>query len=215
MHIVHRHEFRPPFFASRPSDFPGVSAEDIVVLCFLLIFDAAVVNTLIKAALTPPGLTSWKIPGFVIMLLVVGICVSATIVKAMDMVQKEWYRRSGLAWLRTETLPQRTEHAAEMIHEATRLVEELQTELADRTALLEHVRHQAAETTQRITDMEELSQLSEQTKRTLNKYFDELLKKRLETLEYGARRRDWLLGTVGALAFGIIAILLSHYLFGF
>ena len=124
-------------------------------------------------------------------------------------------RQEDLARLRADSLPERAKHAASVLQEATTLVEELQAELTARTALLEDVKRQVAETNQRAAEMKKLSHVDEETTRILNKYFDEALKSRLETLEYGARRREWLLGTVGALAFGIIAILFAHFVLGF
>jgi hypothetical protein len=124
-------------------------------------------------------------------------------------------RRERLAQLRADALPERAKHAAQVLQEATGLVTELQAELAARTVLLEDVQRQVAEANRRVGDMEKLSRVDSETTTVLNKYFDEALTSRLETLERSARRREWLLGTVGALLFGITAILLSHYLFGF
>lgn len=63
--------------------------------------------------------------------------------------------------------------------------------------------------------MEVLSHVDEETTQAINRYFDEALVRRLGDLERGARRREWLLGTIGAVSFGIISILVAHYLFGF
>jgi hypothetical protein len=124
-------------------------------------------------------------------------------------------RRQELARLRANSLPDRAKHAAQVLQEATTLVEELQAELTARTALLEDVRRQVAETTERAADMARLSAVDEETTRVLNKYFDEALKHRLGELEHSARGREWLIGTVVAVAIGILAILFSHFVLGF
>jgi hypothetical protein len=124
-------------------------------------------------------------------------------------------RHAYLAWLRIGSLPERAKHAAEVLREATTLVEELQAELTARTALLEDVRRQVAETTERATDMQQLAKVDDETTRILNRYFDEALKRRLESLEHSARGREWLIGTVVAVPVGILVILLAHFAFGF
>jgi hypothetical protein len=125
------------------------------------------------------------------------------------------HRQARLAQIRADTLPERTKVAARKLREATTVVEELQSELDARIALLEGIRFQVAEATERAADMEKLSYIDDETTRALNKYFDVALKDRLEALEQGARRREWLIGTVVAVAAGIITILVSHFLFGF
>lgn len=124
-------------------------------------------------------------------------------------------RRAALAELRSSTFPHRVNVASTALREATLLVEELRAELEARMALLQDVRRQVEDTEQRARDVERLSHVDESTSQALNRYFDEALARRLGDLERESRRRDYLLGTFGALAFGIAAILLSHYLFGF
>ena len=106
-------------------------------------------------------------------------------------------------------------HAARVLQEATSLVEELQVELIARTALLEDLRCQAAETAERVADMEQLAKVDAKTSRVLNRYLDEALERRLGILEQSARRREWLIGTIVAVAVGVIAILFGHFVFGF
>jgi len=124
-------------------------------------------------------------------------------------------RRVALAELRSSTFSQRANIATVALHEATLLVEELRAELEARMALLADVKRQVESTEERAREIKNLAQVDEETTRTLNRYFDEALARRLGELERGAKRREWLLGTVGALAFGITAILVAHYLFGF
>jgi hypothetical protein len=124
-------------------------------------------------------------------------------------------RRERLAQLRAVTLPDRARHAAEVLQQATRLVEELQAELTARTALLEDVKRQAEQAAKRAGDMEKLSSVDDETTRILNTYFDEALKHRLEVLERVSRQREWFIGTVVAMAVGVIAILCAHYFLGF
>jgi hypothetical protein len=124
-------------------------------------------------------------------------------------------RRATLAELRSATFPQRADLATAALKEATVIVEELKTELEARMALLAEVKRQIEDTEQRAREMERLSLIDEDTTRTLNRYFDEALARRLGDLERGSRRREWLIGTIGALSFGVIAILVVHYLFGF
>jgi hypothetical protein len=123
--------------------------------------------------------------------------------------------RARLAQLRAESLPDRAKRAAQVLQEAITLVEELKSELDARTALLASIKRQAAEATERATDMAKLSHVDEETTRVLNKYFDEALKSRLEALERGARGREWLIGTVLAVVAGVVAILVAHFALGF
>jgi predicted nuclease with TOPRIM domain len=123
--------------------------------------------------------------------------------------------RRRLAELRASSLPERAKHAARALQEAVTLVEDLRSELDARTALLEDIRRQVAEATERASDMEKLSHVDEETTRLLNKYFDEALKSRLAALERGARGREWFIGTVVALVIGVGVILLSNYVLGF
>jgi hypothetical protein len=123
--------------------------------------------------------------------------------------------RTRLAQLRAESLPDRAKRAAQVLQEAITLVEELKSELDARTALLASIKRQAAEATERATDMAKLSHVDEETTRVLNKYFDEALKSRLEVLERDARGREWLIGTVVAVVAGIVAILVAHFALGF
>ena len=124
-------------------------------------------------------------------------------------------RRAWLAHLRADSLSERATHAARVLQEATSLVEELQVELIARTALLEDLRCQAAETAERVADMEQLAKVDAKTSRVLNRYLDEALERRLGILEQSARRREWLIGTIVAVAVGVIAILFGHFVFGF
>jgi hypothetical protein len=124
-------------------------------------------------------------------------------------------QQDRLAALRAGSLPERAEHAAEVLQEATTLVQDLQAELAARTALLEEVKRRAAETSRRVEDLERLSHVDDETTRAFNNLLDEALKRRLEDLERGARQREWFIGTVVAVVVGVVAILVSHFVLGF
>jgi hypothetical protein len=124
-------------------------------------------------------------------------------------------RREALAQLHSSMLSTRAIQASIALQEATQLVEELRAELEARTTLLDDVKRQVADASQRAQEIEKLTQVDEETTQILNRYFDEALSKRLSNLEQGSRRREWLLGTFGALASGVIAILVAHYMFGF
>ena len=124
-------------------------------------------------------------------------------------------RQKALAELRSSFLSGRAAQASIALQEAVQLYEELRVELEARTALLEDVKRQVADTSRRAQEIEQLTRVDEETTRILNRYFDEALSRRLRDLEHGSRRREWLLGTFGALACGIIAILVAHYLFGY
>jgi hypothetical protein len=124
-------------------------------------------------------------------------------------------RRERLAKFRADGLPERAKHVAQVLQEATTLVEELQAELSARTTLLERAKQQLDETARRTADMQRLTEEDPEIIRIVNEGWDQVLERRIGKLERGAICREVLLGTVGAVAFGIIAILLSHYLFGF
>jgi hypothetical protein len=124
-------------------------------------------------------------------------------------------RREVLAELRSSLLSGRAAQASIALQEATQLYEELRVELEARTALLEDVKRQVADTSRRAQEIEKLTRVDEETTQILNRYFDEALSRRLRDFERDSRRREWLLGTLGALACGVIAILAAHYLFGY
>lgn len=124
-------------------------------------------------------------------------------------------RQEALAQLRSSMLSRRAAQASIALQEAMQLYEELRVELEARTALLEDVQRQVADTSKRAQEIEKLTKVDEETTQILNRYFDEALSRRLRDLEHGSRRREWLLGTFGALACGIVAILAAHYLFGY
>lgn len=114
-----------------------------------------------------------------------------------------------------DSLPERARYAAKVLREATTLVQELQTELTARTALLEDVRRRVAETSQQAEELEKLSHIDDETARAFNNLLDQALKHRLDDLERGARQREWIIGTVVAVAVGFIAILVAHFAVGF
>lgn len=124
-------------------------------------------------------------------------------------------RRDLLAQLRTDALPERAQHAARVLNEATTLIEELQSELSTRTALLEYAKRQLDETSQRATDVEKFLQVNEEDVRAVSKIVED----RLEARERVASRREWIIGTVVAapiaIVFGVVAILVGHYVFGY
>ena len=120
--------------------------------------------------------------------------------------------RRRFAELRADRLPERVKCAARALKEVTVLVEDLKTELSARTALLDNLKQQEADTAQRAADMDKFD---EDTKRILNNLVDSALKGRLNEIEQSTRRREWFIGTVIAAAVGVIAILISHIVFGF
>jgi hypothetical protein len=124
-------------------------------------------------------------------------------------------RKSQLAELRADTLPDRAKRAAQVLQQAVTLFGELQAELDTRAALLTHAKQQLAETTQQAADMQRLAAEDPEILCIVNEGWDRALERRFGTFERGARRREWLIGTVVAIAVGVIAILLSHFLFGF
>lgn len=123
-------------------------------------------------------------------------------------------QQERLAALRADSLPERAEHAAEVLLEATTLVEELQDELTARTDLLKDVQRQVKEGRLEVDKLEKLSQVDAQTARAFQALMDETLKRQLEELERAARKREWAIGTVVAVPAGIIGILLSHFVLG-
>jgi hypothetical protein len=124
-------------------------------------------------------------------------------------------RRERLAQLASPALPDRAKRAAEALEEATLLFDALRTELDTRAAMLDDAKKQLAETTRRTDDLQRLAREDPEIIRMVDTRWDEALDRRFRVLERGALLRELLLGTVGAVVFGLIAILLSHYFFGF
>jgi len=120
-----------------------------------------------------------------------------------------------LAAIRAGSLPERAKHAAEVLQEATTLVQELQDELTARTELLEDVRRRVEEASRRAEDMQKLSQVEDQTVRAVNNLMDQALKRRLDDLKREARQREWIIGTLVAFVVGIIVILVAHFVLSF
>ena len=144
-------------------------------------------------------------------LLIFAVICSASCVLFLASRVRPRVHYSVVTELQAGSLSERAKQATSSLQEATTLVHELTQELTARSALLEDVKRQVAEAKQRAEDMDKLAQVDEKTTRILNKYFDEALARRLNDVESGSRRREWLLGTVGAVAFGLIAILVAHF----
>jgi DNA-binding ferritin-like protein len=124
-------------------------------------------------------------------------------------------RRRQLAQLRADTVPERARQAAEALQRAMTLFAELQAEMDTRAALLEQAKQQMAETRQQTEDLQRLAAADPELLRVADERWDRAVARRFSEFERGARQREWMIGTVVAVVVGIVAILLSHYLFGF
>jgi hypothetical protein len=71
------------------------------------------------------------------------------------------------------------------------------------------------EASRQAEDREKISHVDDETARAFNNLLDQALKRRLDDLERTARQREWLIGTVVAVAVGIVSILVSHFVLGF
>jgi len=124
--------------------------------------------------------------------------------------------RAYLAQFRTSELPERAKRAAQALHEAITLVEELRAELDARTALLHDLTRDAEEQRQQAHDIAVLDQMDAETADSVNRLIDRMLQRRLSDLERGTKRREWLLATVVsglvALVMGVLATLLVQHL---
>lgn len=116
-----------------------------------------------------------------------------------------------LAALRAGSLPERAEHAAEVLQEATTLVQELQDELTARTELLEDVRRRVEEASRQAEDLEKVAQFDDETVRAVDNLVDQVIKRRLGDV----KREGRIIGTVGAFVVGIIVIVVAHFVLGF
>lgn len=72
-----------------------------------------------------------------------------------------------------------------------------------------------AETRQQTEDLQRLAAADPGLLRVADERLDRAVARRFIEFERGARQREWMIGTVVAVAAGIVAILLSHYLFAF
>jgi signal transduction histidine kinase len=202
---------------SLPKSIPSLSTSDILGVIVGLLLSAFVLTGAISTVVNSQTNLSHRtvVEHAIILFVFAAMLLGGTAFLCWDARATLRYRRLVLSEFRASLLSVRARRAGQALQEATVLVEELKTELDARTALLEDIRRQVEKTNRRAEDMEQLARVDDETTRILNRYFDEALKSRLGDLEHGAKRREWLLGTIGALLFGIIAILLSHYLFGF
>lgn len=124
--------------------------------------------------------SDWPAISWAIVSAVPALTVIATV---QDIAEKLWGRRHDLVALRSTTLPERAKHASEVLREATKLVQELQSALDERTDLLEEISRKVTEETERTSDVEKLSHIDEETKQLFNKYFDDAVRQHLETFE--------------------------------
>jgi F0F1-type ATP synthase assembly protein I len=105
------------------------------------------------------------------------------------------------------------------LQRARDLLDELQSEVAARAAIIEGLAAQTQQAEQRATDASARAGLSEKESEAVDALLVSALKTRLAELERSARRREWGLATIVALIIGLIvgvaSILISHFAFGF
>ncbi|MBS2548796.1 hypothetical protein KGQ19_18175 [Catenulispora sp. NL8] len=95
------------------------------------------------------------------------------------------------------------------------LLEDLQAEVKAKIALIDGLEARTLVAEGRASDAEIRAALNEEQAKAVDSYLDRAVKHRIGELERSARRREWGLATVVALAVGVASILLSHYLFSF
>jgi hypothetical protein len=159
-----------------------------------------------------PGVIKGVLAGYALS----GACTllaAATIIRQARTQLQE--RRRQLAELKAGTLPERARQATQALQRAMSLSAELQAEMDTRTALLEQARQQVAETRQQTEDLQHLAAADPELLRITNERWDRGAARRFSEFERGARQREWVIGTVVAVAAGIVAILVSRFLFGF
>lgn len=123
--------------------------------------------------------------------------------------------RRALRATRRSPLEQRAALVAETVTYAGRLLDSLQREIAARSAIVQALADEVEASKTEAEHAAQLAQLNDQQARAVNAYLDRLLAARLDTMERHARRREWTLATIVALAVGVASILAAHFLVGF
>lgn len=112
-------------------------------------------------------------------------------------------------------LAERAQGVTDALTKAGELLEELQTEVKARSAIIDGLASQTKEAEQRAEDAVRRAALNEEQAKAVDAYLDRALKNRLTELDRTASRREWVIGTVVCLIVGIASILIAHFLFGF
>lgn len=112
-------------------------------------------------------------------------------------------------------LAERAQEVSDALIKVGALIAELQAEVAARTALIESLATKAQDAEHRADEALRRADLSEEEAKAVDAYLSKALTVQLSEVERKSRRREWGLATLGALIIGVIAILISHFLFGF
>ena len=201
----------PPSRRASPVPFTFIAFAVSLSVCGIVVV-ACVTWGLARHSSALPGVIKGTLMGYEAM----GVCALTAAGLIFRQVREQFQeRRRQLAELKADTLPERARQAAQALQQAMRLAAELQAEMDTRTALLEQARQQMAETRQQTEDLQHLAEADPELLRVTDERWDRAIARRFSEFERGARQREWTIGTVVAVAVGIVAILLSHYLFGF
>jgi predicted nucleic acid-binding Zn-ribbon protein len=118
-----------------------------------------------------------------------------------------------------DPLDVRAREVGEALQRARDLLDELQSEVTARAAIIESLATQTVQAEQRAAEASERAGLSEKASEAVDALLVSAMKTRLGELERTARRREWGLATIVALIIGLIvgvaSILISHFAFGF
>jgi DNA-binding ferritin-like protein len=194
----------PPSRKASPVPFAFIAFAVSLSVCGIVVV-ACVTWGLARHSSALPGVIRGTLVGCEVM----GVCtLTASGLIFRQVCGQFQERRRQLTELKADTLPERARQAAQALQQAMRLAAELQAEMDTRTALLEQARQQTE-------DLQRLAEADPRLLRVTDERWDRAVARRFSEFERGARQREWTIGTVVAVAAGIVAILLSHYLLGF
>lgn len=112
-------------------------------------------------------------------------------------------------------LAERAQEVSDALLRVGALIAELQAEVEARMILIDSLAARAKDAEYRADEALHRANLSEEEAKAVDAYLNRALTVQLGEVERKSRRREWGLATLGALIIGVIAILISHFLFGF
>jgi len=109
----------------------------------------------------------------------------------------------------------RAQEVSTALSRASQLLDELQSEVQARTAVIDSLVAKTQDAERRAGEALTRADLSESEAKAVDAFLDRALKLQLAEAERKARGREWVIGTMVTLVIGIGSILIAHFAFGF
>jgi biopolymer transport protein ExbB/TolQ len=117
------------------------------------------------------------------------------------------------------SLVKRTRDLVDQIHQAMAILNKLQDQKQISSGELKHLQEQIKVAEERAEEAAQRAELNERQAQAVDAKIERSIGKAVTNLERSARKREWGIGTIVALAIGLVvgvgSILLAHVIFGF